>query len=462
MLEILEGVDRIAARAHATTFMRGRHVPVRVPPRHAPDPQRLRGSDRRRLDGPSRDRPRRAPGRGRPHPLPDHARARPGAVPAAVRHDRAAGARRPRTSSPPELGGPLRPAAARRARRRPRHRPHLRPRLARLDRAGPWRPARSASSRTSTRSPPTTATTPTSSSATTGRRSCCSRRARSAAAGRTGLLATGARRATSDRDDAALLYGTSRPARIAMRPWFRDRAAATPGRDAPGRRPVDRAGTGDGSRATSNEQASAWLIRSPVSAVGQTRDPTIPLDTHGRDVRRGVRLARRRHGTAERHAHARVALAGRRQLSVDSSPTSNTAVTGRWSEMAAKRARSSGGGVRTSTHADTGGGVHVVEPLGRRLGGAALPALPVGRPRVGAALGPPRRRGRRRAGSSSAAPAGPTTRPAGPAGRELAVDGPVGALVEVAGDDDGLGARRRRPRARSRSRPPAGRSGRAG
>jgi type IV secretion system protein VirD4 len=79
--------------------------------------------------------------------------------------------------------------------------------------------------------------------------------------------------------EAALLYGTSCPAKMALRPWFRNkelrRRVETPQDALPS---ADRAQELDARHA--HEQASAWLRRSPVPVVGQAKDPTIPLDTH--------------------------------------------------------------------------------------------------------------------------------------------------------------------------------------
>ncbi len=99
--------------------------------------------------------------------------------------------------------------------------------------------------------------------------------------GRTGLLAPELAGDLGPHH-AALLYGTSRPANIAMRPWFRSKQlrhrVETPQDVVPS---TEREQAMDARHV--NEQASAWLTRNPVSAVGQTRDPTIPLDTHGRE-----------------------------------------------------------------------------------------------------------------------------------------------------------------------------------
>ena len=133
-------------------------------------------------------------------------------------------------------------------------------------------------------------------------------------AGRTGSPRTGGRRRARTAPRRAPLRhqpaGEDRHATVVPQ-----QAAAPPGRNTPGRRPVDRTGTGDG--CAPRERAG---VRVAHPQPGQRRRPDPGLDHPARHararVRRGLRLARRRHGTAERHAHARVPLAGRGQLSV--------------------------------------------------------------------------------------------------------------------------------------------------
>lgn len=80
--------------------------------------------------------------------------------------------------------------------------------------------------------------------------------------------------------EAALLYGTSRPARIELRSWFRNkelaRRVATP-QDVV--HPTEREATVEARQA--QDQAAAWLRRSPAPLPGPGQDPTIPLDIHG-------------------------------------------------------------------------------------------------------------------------------------------------------------------------------------
>jgi type IV secretory pathway TraG/TraD family ATPase VirD4 len=78
--------------------------------------------------------------------------------------------------------------------------------------------------------------------------------------------------------EAALLYGSARPARVRLRPWFRDRElkrrVQTP-------QDVVKPAEGSASRESrpSSDQASVWLRRGPVRPPEGT-DPTIPLDRH--------------------------------------------------------------------------------------------------------------------------------------------------------------------------------------
>lgn len=78
--------------------------------------------------------------------------------------------------------------------------------------------------------------------------------------------------------DAALLYGSARPARLRLRPWFRDRdlkrRVQTP-------QDVVKPADGRASRESrpSSDQASVWLRRGPTRPP-EGKDPTIPLDTH--------------------------------------------------------------------------------------------------------------------------------------------------------------------------------------
>jgi type IV secretion system protein VirD4 len=78
--------------------------------------------------------------------------------------------------------------------------------------------------------------------------------------------------------EAALLYGSGRPARVRLRPWFRDRElkrrVQTP-------QDVVKPAEGSASRESrpSSDQASVWLRRGPVRPPEGT-DPTIPLDRH--------------------------------------------------------------------------------------------------------------------------------------------------------------------------------------
>ena len=81
--------------------------------------------------------------------------------------------------------------------------------------------------------------------------------------------------------EAALLYGSTRPTRVALRPWFRDRelkrrvqtpqdvVKPTTGEDVHESRP-------------NADQASVWLRRG-LTRPPEATDSTIPLDTHGRD-----------------------------------------------------------------------------------------------------------------------------------------------------------------------------------
>ena len=392
------------------------------------------------VDGPSRDRARGAARRRRQHPVPDHARTRPGAVPSAVLHDRAArdrhrlravgAARAPRSArrcsscSTTSLGiAPIydlaslastAPAAGRPARqrlpgRRPDHHPlrrrrrprHPEPRGQARARRAPRGPALRRRPRGHRAHRP---------AGRTGTRPCCT--------------------APPGRPACACARGSGT-------------ASSSAGvRDPAGRGQAGRGRTRRRESRPSSDQASAWLRRSPSPVRPSAEDPTIPLDTH--DPGYVEVFGSLDDDTAPQNVTPMpgLALAGRRAAEArvtSPSPTSNTAVTGRWSEMAAKRARSSRGGVWTSTNRTSGGPVHVVEPPGRRLGGAPPPAPPVRRPGVGTALGPPRlgvARPGRRVGWRQ-----PHRPPVAQAGcGELAVDGAVGALVEVTGHDDGPGA----------------------
>lgn len=82
--------------------------------------------------------------------------------------------------------------------------------------------------------------------------------------------------------EAALLYGTRPAMRVRVRPWFRDRdmkvRVATP-QDAV--RPAERVDSSV--PLTVAEQSALWLQRVTGRSVPEAHDPTIPLDTSDRD-----------------------------------------------------------------------------------------------------------------------------------------------------------------------------------
>jgi type IV secretion system protein VirD4 len=79
--------------------------------------------------------------------------------------------------------------------------------------------------------------------------------------------------------EAALLYGTNAPARVRLRPWFRDRElrrrAETPQDAVRPAEPEDR-----GAPLTVAEQYAIWARRASGETVAGVEDPTIPLDRH--------------------------------------------------------------------------------------------------------------------------------------------------------------------------------------
>jgi type IV secretion system protein VirD4 len=82
--------------------------------------------------------------------------------------------------------------------------------------------------------------------------------------------------------EGALLYGARRPAKIALRPWFRSRELrrrVATSQDS--LMPVEGRQVGDRRRV--DEQASAWLARRSRRGRAASDDPTVPFDLAGRD-----------------------------------------------------------------------------------------------------------------------------------------------------------------------------------
>jgi type IV secretion system protein VirD4 len=82
--------------------------------------------------------------------------------------------------------------------------------------------------------------------------------------------------------EAALVYGTHRPLKVALRPWFEDRElrkrVETPQDDVrPAGDDVPRA------QLPSAEQSAAWLRRASGRRLVRVDDPTIPIDMHDRN-----------------------------------------------------------------------------------------------------------------------------------------------------------------------------------
>ena len=274
---------------------------------------------------------------GRQHPVPDHARARPGPLPSAVRHDRAAGARHRlravgRTRAAP-LDSPLLVVLDDVLGIAPIYD------LASLASTAPARGVQLVSVFQDTgpdRHPLRRRRRPRR-SATTGPSSCWP--ARPDAGGVAADLAgTPSSPAQLGAGEAALLYGTPRRPGVRLRPWFRDRELRAPGRDAAGRRHAGRRAAR--SRESRAEQRSGVGVAAARPARRRPRPRTRPSRST-RTIPASSRCSARSTTTPAPQnvtPDARVALAGRGQLTRHS--TSNTAVTGRWSEMAAKRARS--------------------------------------------------------------------------------------------------------------------------
>lgn len=83
-------------------------------------------------------------------------------------------------------------------------------------------------------------------------------------------------------NESALLYGTRSPIRLRLRPWYRDdelrRRVETP-QDA--LRPAERVDSSV--PITVAEQSAVWLQRITGRTAPESHDATIPLDTHGRE-----------------------------------------------------------------------------------------------------------------------------------------------------------------------------------
>ena len=310
VLTILQGVDRMAARTHASTFSPRGRLPLRLPARHAPGPARLRRPRGGRVDGPARDRARGTARRRGQLPVPDHARARPGPLPSAVPmivRRLIATAYQQSAHSGAALGSPL---------------------LVVLDDVLGIAPIYDLASLASTA--PARGVQLVSVFQDTDQiitrygenadNVIRNHGAKLVLAGRpAGRPFAADLVATELTDqlgawDAALLYGSARPARLRLRPWFRDRdlkrRVQTP-------QDVVKPAEGSASRESrpSSDQASVLAAPRP-HPTARGHGPDHPARQARSRLRRGVRLARRRHRTAERHADAGVALAGRGQLTV--------------------------------------------------------------------------------------------------------------------------------------------------